>query len=557
MKKVFYAVIVFSLLLSFAPASVLAEPPGHEQAYRQKIQNLESLLRSINEISAQIASIQKELRSAQGVGREEELKAQINRLNRKKKELTDSFAQAALEVDMSVFSKKKKTELNWNIELTELLGPIISELKKVTSRPRRLEKKRTEINQLKSELPIIQKAIERLDTLLARETSADLAIALTALRKEWENKYHETKTRMNIASRQLEWELSKKQPLSVSLRELLQIFFKSRGRNVILSFLAFIVCWVFLHWLYRLIRRRSPFHQATRTFYVRLFDLIFILTSLLLSFLAFLVVLYFFGDWLLLSLAIIFLVGLVWASRMAVPIFWNQARLILNFGPVREGERVVYKGIPYKASTINLFSVLTNMELTGGEIRLPLKDLLKLRSRPAGPDEPWFPSRQGDWVLLSDGSYGEVEIQTPEMVKLNLFEGGTVTYLTQDYLAKAPTNLSRGFELAVTFGVDYRHQSIVTSEIPKIIDQAVNDGLKQEGYGEKLDSVQVQFKEAAPSSMNIVIKARVKENQGSEYEPLRRAIQRICVDTCNLNGWTIPFQQIRVHMTPALEETQA
>ncbi|MBW2092342.1 MAG: hypothetical protein JRI34_09510 [Deltaproteobacteria bacterium] len=556
MKKNVFPAVIFFLLLGFAVTSVLAEPADDDTIYRQKIQNLESLLKSINETSRQITSIQEELSGPRGVGREKELKEQINKLSFKKAALEASFRQAATEADMSVFVKKEKEELNWNVELTELLGPIISELKKMTSRPRKLEKKRREIEQLRSQLPVIRKAIDHVDALLIRESSGELKDALNALKREWENRYHETKTRMNIATRQLAWEQGQKRPLSASLGEILQIFFKSRGRNVILSFLAFIVCWVFLHWLHRFIQRHSPFHQGARIFYVRLFDLLFIFVSLLLAFLAFLAVLFFFGDWLLLSLAIIFLIGLAWASRVAVPLFWNQARLILNFGPVREGERVIYKGIPYKTSSINLFSLLTNDELTGGEIRLPLKDLLELRSRPIALNEPWFPSRQGDWVLLTDGSYGKVEIQTPEMVKLNLFEGGTTTYRTQDYLAQSPTNLSLGFELAVTFGVDYRHQPIVTTEILKVFDQAVTDGLNREGYGEKLGSIQVQFKGVSPSSMDIVIKMRVKENQGSQYELLRRDIQRICVDTCNLRGWTIPFQQVTVHMTPDQDNTQ-
>jgi len=307
MRKIILPVVVFLLLLSFTTVSVQAEPGAGEKILKQKIQNLESLLASINETSAQIAAIQEELRSPQGVGREEDLRAQINRLSNKKMSLEESFDQAAIEVDMSVFQKKEKEQLNWNVELTELLGPIISELKKLTSRPRRLEKKRSRIERLRSQLPVMQKAIDHLDTLLEHETSQGLSASLKALKMEWESKYHEINTQMNIATRQLNWELNKKKSLSVSLKEILQIFFKSRGRNVILSFMAFIICWFSLHWIHKLIQKYSPFHQATRTFSVRLFDLSFIFTSLIFSFLAFLAVLYFFGDWVLLSLAIIFL----------------------------------------------------------------------------------------------------------------------------------------------------------------------------------------------------------------------------------------------------------
>jgi len=65
----------------------------------------------------------------------------------------------------------------------------------------------------------------------------------------------------------------------------------------------------------------------------------------------------------------------------------------------------------------------------------------------------------------------------------------------------------------------------------------------------------VEFKEAGPSSLDIVALAEFNANAGPKYWALERAIQGICVDTCNLHGWIIPFQQVTVHMAGPEDRT--
>ena len=120
------------------------------------------------------------------------------------------------------------------------------------------------------------------------------------------------------------------------------------------------------------------------------------------------------------------ILALVWAMKNTVPAFLDNARLILNLGPVREGERVVYQGIPWRVAALNLFTDLENPELVGGHFRLPLKDLSTLRSRPFDPEtERFFPTRLDDWVMLADGFYGRVIRQTPEEVVIATGRGSS------------------------------------------------------------------------------------------------------------------------------------
>ena len=333
-------------------------------------------------------------------------------------------------------------------------------------------------------------------------------------------------------------------------------FFKSRGLNLLIALFSFAFVWVALHFLYKLIQRFSPFHRKGRAFAVRIFDLVYVVFTVIFSFLALLAVLYSFGDWVLLSLTIIFLLGVGWASKKALPRFWSQATLMLNFGTVREGELVVYKGIPFEVVSINFHTLLENRELGGKFVRVHINDLMELRSRPIAENEPWFPSKPGDWVRLADGTYGEVHVQTVDTVKMRLKGGAYKFYGTADYLSQSPVNLSSGYRLLVTFGIDYRHQEIATQEVPAVLEKAIVEALEQEGYKESMERIRVEFKEAGASSLDLAVLAEFNGRADSKFWSLERSIQRICTDVCTRHQWVIPFQQVTVHMPGAESQGQ-
>ena len=299
------------------------------------------------------------------------LRSRINDLSLKLKGVEETFNQLSTGVDSRVFKAEKKEGFNWNLELTELLGPVIKELKKMTSRPREIEKLRSGIELYRSQLPATVKAIKNLEAIIANSMDPALTEKLNQVKRIWENRKHEIRTQMNVSVQRLDQKIAERKPISESLRGIAQIFLKSRGRNLILAFLAFVLIWLALHWIHKLIQRYSRFHRRERSFSVRIFDMIFIFLTFIFSVLALLAVLYFFGDWVLLAIAIIFIIGIAWASKQAIPLFWNQVKLIMNLGPVREGERVIYNNLPFEVASINLFTKLENRELDGAGFGSP------------------------------------------------------------------------------------------------------------------------------------------------------------------------------------------
>jgi len=251
---------------------------------------------------------------------------------------------------------------------------------------------------------------------------------------------------------------------------------------------------------------------------------------------------------LLLSIAAIFRVGIGWASKRPIPLIWVQAKLLLNLGPVREGELVVYNGLPYEVSALNLNTLLINKALDGGSIRIPIKDLVDMRSRPITGNEPWFPCESGDWVKLNDDTYGKVMVQTPESVRLRLPGGAVLTLPTAGFLSLSPVNLSNGFRLSIVFGLDYAYQKEITEHIPRVFEKEITEGLKSRGFEKSMVGVSVRFKTAGSDSLDLEIIADFNAEGGPNYNILKRVISAICVDICNRNQWEIPFSQVCVHM---------
>lgn len=334
-----------------------------------------------------------------------------------------------------------------------------------------------------------------------------------------------------------------------STQDILKIFFKERGRNLLFSLLAFLCVLLILRLIHRFIYKISPIHRkGDHPFIIRLTDVIYHLLTVAGAAGASVMVLYSSGDWVLLTLVIIFFLGIAWTAKQGFPRYWEQFKLLLNLGTVRENERLIYNGIPWKLVSLNLYSHLENPELNSGRIRVPLRYLIDLNSRPYSPDEPWFPCRVTDWVMLSDETFGKVVSQTPDMVQLFLFGNSRKTYLTEEFLRLNPTNLSTGFCVWVTFGIDYSHQSLCTQEIPDRLKEILSEKLSDAvNYGQHLLNLNVEFKEAGASSLDLEIFADFSGQAAQYRNSIHRFLQKSCVEACNEYGWIIPFTQITLH----------
>lgn len=499
---------------------------------RQKIGEKRNALKE-NPLSTDQESIQKELAI----------------FDQQLKEAESDFESIATGIDIHRFDNKNLNEpFDWQNELLSIVEPMIKELKLFTLRARQKTKLKEEILYYDNVLPTTQQAIENLDALLIRsESNKALQKRLSDLHSQWVDYQNQMENRRNLISMQLNKMEAEEESLVTSSREALKGFVKTRGFYLAIAFGVCILVVLSLWIVHYLLMKILPGHRLEfRPFYIRVIDLFFRISMVVFSVLALIFVFYYAEDWGLLSLTIVFILGLIWALKQSIPKLWKQSCLMLNIGSVREGERIIYHGVPWLVQGINVYCQLKNPALDV-TIRLPIEELIGNVSRPVKKGEPWFPCKKKDWVILSDGIRGKVTSLSHEMVELVQRGGAAKTYQTQDFLGLSPLNLSRNFRLKVIFGIAYAHQKVATSEVLQKMGNHLTDCIEKEGYTPHLLNLRVEFCQAGASSLDLVVIADFDGEMAPLYNRLNRAIQRWCVDACTTNGWEIPFPQLTVH----------
>ena len=95
--------------------------------------------------------------------------------------------------------------------------------------------------------------------------------------------------------------------------------------------------------------------------------------------------------------------------------------------------------------------------------------------------------------------------------------------------------------------MDYRHQASATTEIPAKMRAKLQPELPAVVGAENIADVQVFFACANHSSLDVSVWVDLKGAAAPRAGLVPGAIQRILVDACNENAWTIPVPQVTVH----------
>jgi hypothetical protein len=384
---------------------------------------------------------------------------------------------------------------------------------------------------------------------MGQTDSAAVTKLLEGLREDWKSHRADAASRLQLVTGQLERLLAPDESDGRGFVAALREFFSGRGLSALLAVAGFAVTYLLLVSAGALIGRLFLRQRETKTRRLaKAGGMLFRVFSLFAAVLAAMAILYVRGDWLILGLLILLMFGVILALRNSLPRYVDELRILFNLGGVREGERVLYKGIPWRIKSLNFYSTLHNPLLRGGTVRVPIAEMADLQSRQYVKEEPWFPSRENDFVILDGDVFGKVLLQTPEVVQLQVI-GSTKTFAVADYLGQHPRNLSLdGFAVPLTFGLDYRHQADILTSIVIRMREYLEERINQQVFHPHLKDLIVDFNEAASSSLNLIIVAVFNGAAAEHYWSIRRFLQRTAVDACNRYGWTIPFDQLTLHI---------
>ena len=551
-RSLFHLVIA-GVLVCLPCAPILSQdPPAEETASLgndgQSILALDSVRDSIQSIDERIAVLAREAKTATAA-ENEGIETEISQLVARRDVLRSDFESIATGIDPAEYDEAAAVKFVLIDEVQGLIRPIVDELKELTKKPREIEQFRSELAIWRKRLETTEAALDNLETLPAG-VNPDLAKAIAETKLKWDERHQQAENRIQAITYQLEQAERNQPSLFSSMRDGFKTFFRSRGRNLLLSLLALFGTFLALRYFHQWVNGFTPWvKKGTRPFYTRIVDVGLHLFAAIGAVLAALLVLYAAGDWVLMGLAIVLLLGLIIAAKNGLPKFYAQGRVLMNLGEVREGERVVFNGIPWKVERLSFFATLVNERLRGGTLRLPINRIEGLLSRRISSEgELWFPCQEGDWIELPEAGRGKVISQSPEFVQLVKLGGAKVTIPTAEFLLKSPVNLSHSFRITTNFGIDYKHQADCTTTIPETLwSYLTREMCTLIEDRELLISLKVEFASAGASSLTYVIIADLDGTLAHRYEFLTRALQRFAVDCCHANHWEIPFTQVTLH----------
>jgi hypothetical protein len=522
------------------------ETPDEIATSSSSLKSLRALIDSIAAKDAELAELAPRLEADDNPALKDAAIVESKKFQEALDELQAQFDSIAGGVEVAEFTDEPPEPVDPQAELMELLKPLLDEAKKATAIPRELEALTQRLEVLDARRQRAAEAVRRTTTLLdaVENQNAPLPERLDAALRAWQNHQKEAENEITVTRHQLEKKELEQKPLLESTRETLLSFFRSRGMNLLLGFSAFALTYAAIRFLYKQVHRLLT---RRRSFGSRLVDVIFQLLASIAALFSMVMVFHVAHDILLLALTILFFAGICWGGIRFLPGYMEQLRLLLNIGPVREGERVVMDGLPWRVNDLRFYSKLSNESLSGGNLRLPIKMLIGVHSRPCPENEAWFPCREGDWIQLENGQWGKILSQTPEVVTLEPLGKAIISYQTAAFLALNPQNLSHGFRVTTVFGIDYRHQPDATSKIPEAMKSHVESGLLKRVEPNQLLHLEVELKQAGASSLDYEVDADFSGDVAPLYEQLNRALTTLLVEASNQNGWSIPFNQLTIH----------
>lgn len=516
---------------------------------------LRGLLDAIENLGLSIKSKEEQFRRASTDSQRRVLEEEINILTGVMQDRLDSFEDVAAGVDLDEFSPTEEQAVDFSQDFKELLAPLLVELKNLTARPRDLERLRAEISRYEVLLARINAGLERMATVRNSTQDKNLVERLDELILQWKRRRDDTSSALNVSQLRLKEKLADDGSIFDVVKRLFQNFFLTRGKNFLLALLAGAAVFTVLRLAQRAVMQSSRGRRwAKHSMFFRAFTVVYTFICSIFAFLAGLGVLYSTGDWVLLGLSALLLVGVLWSAKYNLRNFSEQIKLLCNLGGVREGERMVYRGIQYRVGRINYYTTLYNPLLQGGIVRLPLDELYDKTSRPVHREEAWFPTKKGDYVLMSDAMYGQVLVQSPEEVIIEVWGGNRQHYQTSDFLAMRPRNLSSGFGHFVTVGIDYEHQPKASRDIPMKMQEELEAGFAAAGLTEHITCLLVEFSKIDDSALTLAIWVSFTGDMADRYYGLGRLVNKLALESCTANGWGIPFPQRVLHVAPGSRE---
>jgi hypothetical protein len=545
------SILIIILFLFFNSSFALTDSSDQLVNFNQeKIASIEiikqNLILAKQKLSDAETILDKEKNPKQRIILETDVKRFRDRYNKLKLQLISVVTNIKMDEIQSNDIHKKRDYLQ---EAQELLGPAFDTIQRISEKPRKIESLRKELNVYEQKLAVTSVALKNIEiiknskefqTLLPdmEEFLSDSIYNINDLAQEFSIK----RDRIN---RELKELTKDDQTLVGAMSELSREFFSNKGKHLGIAFLLF----AFTIWSLTVLKNiviLKTIQKSNVEWIIKPISALYGVLTFIFALSIFILSLYFMGDWVLVTLIVLMLSAILWGSKAYIHKYLAEGRLILNLGTIKEGELVIFRGIPWKVKNINFVTIFENDFLDSSTIRIEIAQIFHIHSRKILPNEQWFPTRSNDWVMLSDGTYGQIKLQTVEQIIVELKSLERKYYTTVDYLNLRPINLSHGFTQSLTWGIDYNNQHNLIDEIIPQIKTKLSEKMKNTPY--TFQSLIVEFQNAGTSSLNLLIEMKFRGSFASSKLEIERTMNSTMLEISNELKINIPFNRLTVDL---------
>ena len=381
-------------------AAVTSPPISNHRA-----EALQQVVPPLTESSEELHRLRAQLEKADSDEAKNRIQEQIDAETERLNKLRQNFRSIIGGAEAAEYEGAADENLSFENLMVDLLEPLSRAVREASATPRELDVLRESLIRWENRMKKCDVILQRIEILRNVFKRPELESEFESARRFWEGRKAESRGQIGVLTAQIQEREEKQRPMLEMLSNSISSFFKSRGLNLVLAIFFGVLAFFATRKIYDLIRKFSPLHRKSISLASRLMDVAAGLMASLLALWAIMLVFYIRGDWLLLTIAVLFLLGAVWAGKASLPLYFEQVRTLLNLGSIREGERVIHEGLPFRVKSLGFLTTLDNPRLQGGEYRIPVRLVMGYISRLPHDKEPWFPTETNDWVVMADDTY--------------------------------------------------------------------------------------------------------------------------------------------------------
>ena len=230
----------------------------------EELDSLRALAKPLSDALDVVDELQAELNTAETVGVKEEFQTRIEAEKQRVTQLREYFRDELGGSEAAEFEDVEIQTKGIQEQISELVQPVLSEMRDATAGPRELDALRKALEAAKERKRNADIVVTRIDKLLAATNDEVLIEELQSARRIWTSRQAQANSQIAVNEVQIDYRTRDQRSIWERLSTGFSKFFKSRGMNLLFAVLAGFIGFFAIRKIYSWLRRISPVHKKDK-----------------------------------------------------------------------------------------------------------------------------------------------------------------------------------------------------------------------------------------------------------------------------------------------------